>query len=99
MTYLNNSTLNVLLKDYEQKRYKADLNYEKQKANFYDSNPKLAELNLKLGNLALDISKAVLNQDTTLENRLRDKFSKLKIEKNELLKSLKIPDRCNSSNI
>ena len=90
---MNNSTLNVLLKDYEQKRYKADLNYEKQKSAFYDSNPKLANLNLKLGNLALDISKAVLNQDTTLENKLRDDFSKLKTEKDELLKSLKIPAR------
>ena len=90
---MNNATLNVLLKDYEQKRYKADLNYEKEKSAFYDSNPKLARLNLKLGNLALDISKAVLNKDSDLENKLRLDFNKLKEEKNNLLKTIKVPAR------
>lgn len=99
MASLNNSTLNVLLKDYEQKRYKADLNYEKQKSAFYDANPELANLNLKLGNLALDISKAVLNNDIDLEKKLRIDFDKLKSQKNTLLKTLEIPDRCLSSHI
>lgn len=93
MTSLNNSTLSVLLKDYEQKRYKADLNHEKQKSAFYESNPKLAELNLKLGNLALDISKSVLNKDTDKEKKLREEFDKLKKQKNELMKTLEIPKR------
>jgi len=94
---LNNSTLNVLLKDYEQKKYKADLNHEKQKSAFIDANPELANLNLKLGNLALDISKAVLNTDLDLEKKLRKDFDKLKLQKNALLKTLEIPDRCTSS--
>ena len=95
MTSLNNSTLSILLKDYEQKRYKADLNYEKQKSDFYNSNPELAKLNLKLGNIALDISKAVLNNDLALEKKLREDFDKLKTEKNKLLDTLEIPKRCN----
>lgn len=45
---MGNSTLNILLKDYEQKKYIADLKFEKEKKAFYDSNPKLAELNEKL---------------------------------------------------
>lgn len=95
MTSLNNPTLSVLLKDYEQKRYKADLNHEKQKSDFYESNPKLAELNLKLGNIALDISKAVLNNNKDLEKKLREDFDKLKKQKNELMKTLEIPERSN----
>ena len=70
---------------------------EKNKSAFIDANPELANLNLKLGNLALDISKAVLNTDLDLEKKLRKDFDKLKLQKNALLKTLEIPDRCTSS--
>lgn len=89
-----NPTLNFLLKDYEQKKYKADLDFEKDKLKFYNSNPKLSELNTALGKLAIDISKAVLNNDTTLVDELKTNFNKLKLEKETLLKTLDIPNRC-----
>lgn len=90
---LANPTLNSLLKDYEQKKYKADLNFEKDKLKFYNSNPKLSSINTKLGKLALDISKAILNNETSLADELKTDFNKLKLEKENLLKTLEIPKR------
>ena len=94
---MGNITLNNLLKDYEKKKYKADLNFEKEKTNFYNSNPELLEINSKLGKLALDISKAVLAKNNTLAEKLKLDFNNLKIEKENLLKSLDIPNRCFNS--
>lgn len=90
---MNNSTLNLLLRDYEQKKYKADLTFEKERNAFYNSHPELAEIKIKLGRLALDISKAVLNGNTELEKELKNKFNKLTNEKNKLLSNLDIPKR------
>lgn len=90
---MGNSTLNVLLKDYEQKKYVADLNFEKDKTAFYDSHPELSRLKSKLGQLALDISKAVLKNDIALETKLKDEFDKLKKEKDDLMATLEIPKR------
>ena len=91
MTNLNNSTLNTLLKDYERKRELANLNFEKQKSNFYHLHPELADLKYKLGKLALDISKAVLHGDSELEKKLKIEFNKLTSEKENLLKTISIP--------
>ena len=91
---MNNSTLNTLLKDYEQKRYIADLKFEKAKSDFYDSHPELADLNSKLAKIALDISKAVLKKDLNLANSLRLEFNALKSKKETLLNSIDIPKRC-----
>lgn len=88
---MSNSTLNTLLKEYETKKYIADLNFEKEKNSFYNSHPELAKINSELGALALDISKAVLNNDIDLSNKLREKFNSLKIKKENLMKSIKIP--------
>lgn len=90
---LANPTLNSLLKDYEQKKYKADLNFEKDKLKFYNSNPELSSINTKLGKLAIDISKAILNNETSLADELKTDFNKLKLEKEKLLKTIEIPKR------
>lgn len=91
---MNNTTLNTLLKDYEKKKYYAELKCEKEKSDFYSAHPELADLTFKLSGLALDISKAILNHDIELENTLKSEFSKLKDQKNTMLKSLKVPARC-----
>lgn len=90
---MNDSTLNTLLKDYERKKALADLNFEKQKSEFYNSHPELSELKHKLGKLALDISKAVLNGNTELEQKLKDEFNALTLKKDNLLKTIDIPKR------
>ena len=88
-----NTTLNSLLKDYEQKKYKAELLCEAKKSKFYDSNPKLAEINAKLGNVAISISKAVLQNNPELEHKLSLDADSLKKEKELLLKSIVVPER------
>ena len=94
---LSNSTLNALLKDYEQKKYNIELNFEKAKSSFYKSHPELEEIENTLGKLAIEISKAILIGNIDMENSLRIKFDELKKQKNNLLKSIKIPKRCNFS--
>ena len=90
----SNNTLNLLLKDYEQKKYFAEQKQQKAKTEFFISHPELEDINSKLSTLALDISKAVLNKNIDIQNKLKTEFDKLKIEKDELLKSLDIPARC-----
>lgn len=96
---MSNPTLNILLKDYEKKRYLADLTFEKQKQDFYNSNPKLLELNNELGKLALCISKAVLTNNIELEHKLRTDFENLKKEKDTILSLVDIPKRSYLPNI
>lgn len=90
---MSNSTLTALLKDYEKKRYKADLKFEKEKSAFYNSQPELTKLNSKLSKIAIDISKAVLNNDKNLADKLREEFNNLKQKKETLLKSIDVPPR------
>lgn len=95
---LSNSTLNNLLKDYEKKKYTAELNYEKDKADFYTSHPELSEINDKLGKLALDISKAVLKMDNELANKLKKEFYALKKKKEDMLTLNDIPQNVKEPN-
>ena len=96
---MSNSTLNTLLKEYEAKKYTAELNFEKEKNNFYNMHPELTEINSKLAKLALDISKAVLNNDIELSENLKVEFNNLKAKKEKLLESINIPERCTYSKI
>ena len=89
---MSNFTLNILLKEYEKKKFNAELNFEKAKTNFYNSHPDLANLNDKLNTIALDISKAVLNNDLDLVAKLKKEFGNLKLEKEKFLKTINIPD-------
>lgn len=89
---MNNTTLNILLKEYEKKKLKADLTFETARNNFYNSNPNLLKLNNKLNSIALDISKAILRNDLDLSSKLKLEFENLKLEKENLLKKLQIPD-------
>lgn len=90
---MNNGTLNSLLKDYERKRNLANTNFEKQKLEFYNLHPELAEIKHKLGELALDISKAVLKGDIELEKSLKDEYNELNQKKDHLLNSIEVPKR------
>ena len=90
---MSSTTLNNLLKEYEQKKYIIELNFEKEKNNFYKAHPELDEVENKLGKLAIDISKAILARNSELENKLRDEFDKLKEQKNHLLSNITIPKR------
>ena len=88
---MSNFTLNILLKEYEKKKFTAELNFEKAKTDFYNSHPDLANLNDKLNTIALDISKAILNNNLELIDKLKKDFESLKLEKEKMLKTITIP--------
>ncbi|MCI9365807.1 MAG: ATP-binding protein [Clostridia bacterium] len=88
---MNNATLNTLLREYDKKKFNAEMNFEKEKNNFYKTHPELQILNDNLNSTALAISKAILNNDSDLTEKLKSNFEKLKLEKESLLSTLEIP--------
>ena len=88
---MSNSTLNSLLKEYEKKRFKADLAFEEARNNFYKLNPSLSKINSELNKTALDISKAILNKDETTVRNLKKYFNDLKYKKDRLIETIHIP--------
>lgn len=85
-----NEVLISLLKDYEKKRTRAELDLEKRKEDLYNSIPRLAEIEEELGKHAINTAQAILkNKEYNVEEL--DKYVKqLKKEKEELLKKEKI---------
>lgn len=83
--------LKQLLKEYEKKRFVADTNFEHKKTSFYEANPELAEINSKLNNYAISISKVILENNVNEANRLKSEFEELKQKKEAVIKSLKLP--------
>ncbi len=88
---MNTSTLNTLLKEYEKKKFKADLKFENAKNEFLSSHPDLLEITNKLNSIALDISKAILNNDIEQANTLKAEFQALKEKKEKLLQNIDVP--------
>lgn len=90
---MNNSILNNLLKEYEQKRLEYSRDAERRKKELYLSNPKLQEIDDKLSSISINTAKAILknNSKETLEN-LKKEIKNLKAEKSNILKSLNITD-------
>ena len=87
---MSNDILNNLLKEYEQKRLKAEYDLEKRKKNLYALLPRLAEIDDELNNTAIKTAKNILNNNTLQDNNylqnLENKIADLKIEKNNILK-------------
>ena len=54
---MSDLVLKQLLKEYEKKRFIADTNFEYKKASLYRDCPKLEDINSKLNNYALMLSK------------------------------------------
>lgn len=88
---MNNSTLNTLLREYEKKKFNAEIKFENEKNSFCNSHPDLKELNDTLNSTALDISKSILNNNSELTDKLKSDFEELKQKKAALLKTLDIP--------
>ena len=88
---MNNSILNDLLKQYEQKRLNHIRDAENRKKSLYLSNPKLQEIDNKLSNISINTAKEILKNSSqnSLES-LKKKIENLKKEKENLLKSLNI---------
>ena len=64
----NNDFLNSLLKEYEQKKLKAEIDAENRKINLYNNVPRFQEIEDTLNNLAIETAKNILNKSN--ENSL-----------------------------
>lgn len=90
---MNNSILNDLLKEYEQKRLEYSRDAEKRKKELYLSNPKLQEIDDKLSQISIDSAKAILKSNSKeILEKLKKEIEKLRLEKANILKSINIPD-------
>ena len=88
---MSNEVLNSLLKEYEQKKLKAELDLERRKETLYHNVPRLKQIEDNLNNYAISTAKNILsNNEFSLEN-FQDKVSKLKLEKAEILNELNLP--------
>ncbi len=91
---MSHSTLKQLLKEYEQKRSFALSDLENRKEELYRSCPRLQEIDTNLNQFAFHTVKSILsstNKSSSLED-LKSKIASLKLEKNAILKDLKLDD-------
>lgn len=84
--------LRQLLKEYEKKRFIANTDFEHKKASLYKEYPELEDINSKLNNYAISLSKLILENNTEKVNKLKKEFEELKSKKEVLLNSLNLPD-------
>ena len=87
---MDNDILNSLLREYEQKRIKAELDLEKRKENLYKSIPELQEIESEINSFSINNAKNILNNIKTDNYELE--IEKLKSEKKRILKENNIPE-------
>lgn len=86
-----NTTLKDLLKEYEQKKLKAESEFENRKSQIYSKIPKLQEIDDTINSYALTQMKEILHSNSYNNlNFFKDKISSLKKEKENILKENKI---------
>ena len=73
----NNDFLNSLLKEYEQKKLKAEIDADNRKTNLYNNVPRLQEIEDTLNSLAIETAKNILNKSN--ENSLEILNNKIEI--------------------
>ena len=78
--------LEDLLKEYEQKKIRAELDLEKRKEKLYNDIPELGNIESELNNLAISTAKNILlNNKNSIEN-FKNKIKELNNKKLEILK-------------
>ncbi|MCI8760818.1 MAG: hypothetical protein HFJ34_06900 [Clostridia bacterium] len=88
---MSNEVLNSLLKEYEQKKLKAELDLEKRKEELYQKIPKLQQIEDELNNFAILTSKNILLHNVSSLTDLQQKAEKLKYEKACILQEENLP--------
>lgn len=88
---MSSEVLNSLLKEYEQKKIKAELEAERRKQDLYEKTPRLAEIENELSSSAILTAKNILNNGSTSCLDLEEKVEKLKKEKLQILSSIGLP--------
>ena len=62
---MSNEILNTLLKEYDQKKLKAELEAEERKKALYEKFPRLQQIENELNSFAIQTAKNILNTDST----------------------------------
>ena len=86
-----NDILNSLLREYEQKKLKAELDLEKRKEDLYKKIPKLQEIENELNTLGINTAKNILLNNSSTNN-LTNRIEQLKHEKLCILKKYNLPN-------
>lgn len=85
-----NEVLSLLLKEYEQKRVRAELDLERRKEELYKNIPRLAQIEEELSRHAINTAKEMLKGNTNGVKELNIYVEKLKKEKENILKKEKL---------
>lgn len=87
---MSNEFLNSILKEYEQKKLKAEIDLEKRKEELYKRIPRLQEIEDELNHFAISTAKNILNNSSSSLDSLNKKIEILKHEKSLILKNYNI---------
>ena len=84
---MSNEILNSLLREYEQKKLKAELDLEKRKEQLYKLIPRLEEIDKELNSSGINAAKQILfkSADSSIIDSLNNKIENLKKEKENIL--------------
>ena len=80
-----NEILNSLLKEYDYKKLKAEMDLDSRKENLYNKLPRLKQIEDELNSFALQTAKNILHNDKSSLSDLYDKIEILKKEKQNIL--------------
>ena len=86
-----NEVLNSLLKEYEQKKLKAELDLQARKENLYNHVSRLKQIEDDLNHFAIATAKNILKNSDSSTDELQKKVSILKKEKAEILSEMNLP--------
>ena len=87
---MSNEVLNSLLKEYEQKKLKAEMDLDKRKSELYNKIPELQEIEDELNRLSLETAKNLLNKKGSIDD-FEKKVENLKYKKASILRDANIP--------
>ncbi len=87
---MSNEILNSLLKEYSKKKLKAQIDLDNRKKDLYEKIPRLMEIEDELNSIGISTAKNILNNNSSDNSSiyyLKEKINKLKLEKENILKS------------
>lgn len=87
---MNNIALKTLLKEYDNKRIKAETDLQERKEKLLSSNKRLQDIEYKLNSYAFKEVQNILKTSSSAD-KFKDEILKLKNEKNEILENLNLP--------
>lgn len=89
---MSNQILNSLLKEYEQKKLKAELDLEKRKEELYQRIPELEKIENELNRFAIQTAKNILSDSSSSLDDLKQKVDMLKYRKACILQEANLPN-------